>query len=71
MNLIVGATGIVGSEICRLLATQGERTRALVRNTSNPETVARLKALGVEVVTGDLKAPESLIAACRGVNAVV
>ena len=39
MNLIVGATGLLGGEICRLLAGQGKAVRSLVRNTSNPEKV--------------------------------
>jgi len=71
MNLIVGATGILGSEICRLLAEKGEPVRALVRSTSNPDKVTQLKALKAEVVTGDLKDRRSLDAACRGATAVV
>ena len=71
MNLIVGATGMLGGEICRLLAGQGKAVRALVRETSNSEKVASLKGLGVEVVRGDLKDRASLEAACRGANAVV
>jgi uncharacterized protein YbjT (DUF2867 family) len=71
MNLIVGATGILGSEICRLLAEKGEPVRALVRSTSNPDKVAQLKALKAEVVIGDLKDRRSLDAACRGVTAVI
>jgi NADH dehydrogenase len=71
MNLIAGATGTLGGEICRLLADQGKAVRALVRETSNPEKVARLKDLGAEVVRGDLKDRTSLEAACRGASAVV
>ena len=71
MNLIAGATGILGSEICRLLAENGQPVRALVRNTSNPDKVAQLKALQTEVVVGDLKDRRSLDAACRGVIAVI
>src|SRR6476659_7053133 len=71
MNPIVGATGILGSEICRLLAEKGEPVRALVRSTSNPDKVAQLKALKAEVVIGDLKDRRSLDAACRGVTAVI
>jgi len=71
MNLIVGATGILGSEICRLLAEKGEPVRALVRSTSNPDKVAQLKALKAEVILGDLKDRRSLDAACRGATAVV
>jgi len=70
MNLVVGATGILGGEICRLLTEQGKAVRALVRDTSNPEKVARLKGLGAEVVRGDLKDRSSLAAACRHAGAV-
>jgi NADH dehydrogenase len=71
MNLIVGATGMLGGEICRHLAGQGKAVRALVRETSNPEKVARLRELGADVVRGDLKDRASLEAACQGVSAVV
>ena len=71
MNLIVGATGLLGSEICRRMSAQGHALKVLVRDTSNPATVAELKQLGAEVVTGDLKKPPSLSAACRGVTTVV
>ena len=71
MILVSGATGLLGSEICRLLATRGRPVRALVRATSNPEQVARLKSLGVELVRGDLKDHASLDAACRHVSAVI
>ncbi len=71
MNLIAGATGMLGSEICRLLREQGKPVRALVRSTSNPETLTRLRNSGAEVVQGDLKDPASLEAACRGATAVI
>src|SRR5439155_15396447 len=71
MNLIVGATGMLGGEICRLLAEQGKAVRGLVRETSNPEKVTRLRGLGAEVVCGDLKDRASLEAACRGATALV
>ncbi|HYN06288.1 MAG TPA: SDR family oxidoreductase [Vicinamibacterales bacterium] len=71
MTLIVGATGTLGGEICRLLTERKKAVRALVRATSNAEKVAGLKNLGVEIVQGDLKDRPSLEAACRGVSAVV
>jgi uncharacterized protein YbjT (DUF2867 family) len=71
MNLIVGATGMLGGEICRLLLEQGQAVRALVRETSNSEKVARLRGLGAEVVRGDLKDQASLEAACRRASAVI
>jgi len=71
VNLIVGATGLLGSEICRLLAAEGKPVRALVRPTSDQIKVAQLESLNVEVARGDLKDRPSLDAACEGVSAVV
>ena len=71
MNLVVGATGLLGSEVCRLLAAEGKPVRALVRRTSDQTKVAELQSLNVEIARGDLKDPATLAAACRGVNAVI
>jgi uncharacterized protein YbjT (DUF2867 family) len=71
MNVVVGATGLVGSEVCRLLAESGEPVRALVRPTSGEPAIARLRDLGVEVALGDLKDPDSLDALCRDAETVI
>jgi len=71
VNLIVGATGLLGSEICRLLAAEGKPVRALVRPTSDQIKVAQLESLNVEIARGDLKDRPSLDAACQGVSAVI
>src|SRR6266850_2355122 len=71
MILVVGATGLLGAEICRLVTQRGNPLRALVRGTSNPDRVAHLKSIGAEQVRGDLKEQGSLDAACRGVSAVI
>jgi uncharacterized protein YbjT (DUF2867 family) len=71
MVLVVGATGLVGSEICQRLMKRGEQVRALVRTTSSKEKLEALKSWGVELCVGDLKDPPSLAAACRGANAVI
>jgi NADH dehydrogenase len=71
MNLIVGATGTLGGEICRLLCEQGKAVRALVRDTSNPEKIDRLRGVGVQAVRGDLKDRASLQAACCNASAVI
>jgi NADH dehydrogenase len=71
MNLVVGATGLLGGEICRLLAEKRLPVRGLVRETSNPDRVAQLQSLGVEIVRGDLKDRASLAAACHGATAVI
>lgn len=71
MNLVVGATGLVGSEVCRLLAAAGKPVRALVRSTADPAKVKNLKGRGIEIVEGDLGDRASLHRACRGVTAVI
>src|SRR6476661_260915 len=69
MILIVGATGLLGSEICRRLRERGRDVRALVRATS-PRAPA-LRALGAEIAIGDLRNRGSLVAACRDADAVI
>ena len=71
MVLVVGATGLVGSEVCQRLIRPGEPVKALVRATSSKEKTEALRASGVELCVGDLKDPQSIVAACRGVNAVI
>ena len=71
MVLVVGATGLVGSELCQRLTRRGESVKALVRATSSKDKIEALRSSGVELCIGDLKDPQSLIAACRGVNAVI
>ena len=71
MVLIVGSTGLVGTEICRLLAEQKIPFRALVRKDSAAEKVEILKSLGAELVVGDLKDPASIAAACAGIDRIV
>jgi uncharacterized protein YbjT (DUF2867 family) len=65
--LVVGATGLVGGEVARLLRAGVEPVRALVRD---PARAARLAALGVEIAQGDLERPDSLAPALRGIERV-
>jgi len=71
MNLVVGATGTLGSEICRRLAESGRPVRALVRATSDSGAVGALKEMGAEVVVGDVHNRASLEQACKGVTVVI
>lgn len=71
MVLVVGATGLVGSEVCQRLIRRGEPVKALVRSTSSKEKIETLRSAGVELCVGDLKDPQSIVAACRGVSAVI
>jgi uncharacterized protein YbjT (DUF2867 family) len=71
MNLIVGATGLVGGEICRRLSVDRKPVRALVRPTGDPSRIDELRAAGAELASGDLKDPASIQAACAGATAVL
>ncbi len=68
MILVVGATGQLGGLIAQMLLGQGKQVRTLVRPGSAYEP---LVAAGAQAVTGDLKDPDSLVAACQGVDAIV
>jgi uncharacterized protein YbjT (DUF2867 family) len=71
MTLVVGATGLLGTEICRRLSAAGESVRAMVRKTSDPAKKSILKELRAELVEGDLKDRASLDRACQGATAVI
>src|SRR5262249_31551365 len=55
MILVTGSTGLIGSEVVRLLSQAGVPARALVRSRS-----PRPELPGVIRVTGDLSKPETL-----------
>ena len=52
--LVAGATGFLGSEICRQLISKNRDVKGLVRATSDSNKVAQLKESGVETIEGDL-----------------
>jgi uncharacterized protein YbjT (DUF2867 family) len=60
MNFVVGATGFLGSEICRRLVAQGKSVRGLVRSTAEQSKLDNLQDLRVALVYGDLKDRVSL-----------
>lgn len=66
MILITGATGGNGSELVKLLASQGEPVRAMVRSKNRAMKIAGLA--GVELVIGDLDDPATLARALEGVE---
>src|SRR5215468_3946759 len=69
--LVVGATGIVGMEVCRQLAAAGKKVKGLVRISSQKEKVNGLREVGVETVPGDMKDPQSLYQAFNNVDAII
>lgn len=71
MDLLIGATGILGQQVARALQRAGRPFRAMVRASSDPEKRRALEAIGAEIVVGDLKDLASLRAACAGVTNVL
>ncbi|GAG37573.1 unnamed protein product, partial [marine sediment metagenome] len=67
MNLVTGATGLLGSHIVEQLRMQDKPVRALVRPGSDRSW---LQTQQVEFAQGDITDPASLEAACRGVEVV-
>ena len=61
MILVTGGTGLIGSEVLRLLSCAGVPARALVRDPSRRRTLP-----GVTWASGDLAKPESLASAAKG-----
>jgi nucleoside-diphosphate-sugar epimerase len=62
MTLVVGAAGNLGGRVTRMLLAQGQLVRILARSQSNYQPLVEA---GAQVVLGDLKEPDSLVAACR------
>lgn len=67
LNVVTGATGLLGSHIAEHLRARGERVRALVRPSTD---TTLLKQLGVELVVGDLNEPASLPRVLDGADVV-
>ena len=65
MILLTGATGKTGGEVARQLAAAGVPFRALIRN---PDKAEALKALGAELVVGDLADQAFLPRALSGIE---
>ncbi|MEW6180576.1 MAG: NAD-dependent epimerase/dehydratase family protein [Chloroflexota bacterium] len=65
--LVTGASGFIGSALCRALLEAGFEVRAFHRPTSN---LLLLRDLPVEHVLGDLTQPESLLQAAQGVQVI-
>lgn len=67
MNVVTGATGLLGSHVAEQLVQSGEKVRALVRPTSD---VRFLNELGVELIEGDLADSDSLNRAFKDASIV-
>ena len=69
--MVVGATGLLGTEICRLLRKTNWKVQGLIRTTSDPAKVKTLRNLGVQTVLGDIKDRVSLNMAFKDAAAII
>ena len=67
MNLLTGATGLLGSHIAAKLRAAGRDVRGLVRGSSD---TSFLDSIGVDKAVGDITDADSLAAALDGVETV-
>ena len=67
MVLVTGATGHIGNVLVRQLLSRGEAVRALIHKDENKKALDGLK---VEMVKGDVRNPDSLLQAFRGIDVV-
>ena len=68
MILVTGATGTIGAPLVKMLSAAGEQVREVARH---PGIRADVAPPGVEVFFGDLKRPEAIVPALRGVASLL
>ncbi|MDQ3004784.1 MAG: SDR family oxidoreductase [Chloroflexota bacterium] len=68
MILVVGASSHPGQKLIPMLAAKGYHIRALTRD---PRKLDFARSLGVDVIEGDIRQPDTLLRACDGAEAVV
>lgn len=68
LTLVTGATGLLGNNVVRVLLSNGQNVRVLIRDKAIPRPLADLD---VEVVHGDLSDSQTIDRAMQGVDRVV
>jgi uncharacterized protein YbjT (DUF2867 family) len=71
MILVIGSTGMVGNEVCRLLSSKNLQVRALIRSTSDISKQNKLKDLGVQLSEGDLRDKSTFSKLMAGVTTII
>ena len=66
--LVTGGTGLIGSNVCRLLVEQGHSVRALVRPGSE---YGPLADIGVEPIEGDVQSLDAFLLAGEGCEFII
>ena len=67
--LVTGVTGQQGGAVARSLIAKGHRVRGMTRNVES-DAARAMAALGVDLVAGDFRDPDSLALAVAGVDTV-
>ena len=70
-TLIIGATGMLGAEILRQMCDSGKLVRATFRDSTDSAKRNKVSQYPAEVVSADLRNPESLTVACQQVTSVI
>jgi dihydroflavonol-4-reductase len=65
---LTGGTGFIGGQVARQLTDAGHQIVALVRS---PEKADRLRAVGAEIVAGDLSSAQAIADAAAGCDAAI
>ena len=68
--LVTGANGHVGYALIKLLLERGYNVRGSVRDKNNPELVAHLSKLDIDLVELDLMKPETIDAAMQDLSLI-
>lgn len=71
MIVVIGSTGMVGSEVCRLLISKNLPVRAMVRKTSDTSKRDKLKDLGVQFLDGDIRDKSTFPKIMHGITTVI
>lgn len=71
MNLVIGASGELGFQICRELRNRGADVRAFVRKPFHNERATKLREMGVQLIQGDLRNKASFGPALKGVHTII
>ena len=71
MDLVVGATGLVGQQVALSLGQRGHQVRAMVRGGRNHEKAKPLISAGIDIFDADLTKHQTLPSACTGIETVV
>ena len=69
--LVAGATGNLGGKIVDALLKNGAEVRAIVRQETNQEKIAKLAQKGVKIFMVDMDNKSQIVNACTGADCVV